>query len=189
MKQEKNYPEIQNYTSDVNHNLIAYEGPFFIDLLTMFGNYLDILTDNNTNNRKKIFKVYMELSQNVANYSEEYILLENKTKKVGIGELRVNEDNSYFRLTTKNLVNHKDANVLLQRCHIINNSSVEHLKDLKRELRKTATGIKLGARIGLLQAKLISNNNLEFGILEKNRNYSYFKLTVKFNKNEKHSDR
>ena len=185
MNLEKRYkPHIQPHLSDPDNPLFTYEGPFFIDLLTMFGNYLKMMTSTYPVIQKKLFRIYVELSQNVANYAEEYIKLEHEHKKIGIGELRIAEDKNGFLLTTKNLVKVKDANVLSQRCEIINNASPEHLKDLKRELRKSSTGYKLGARIGLVQARLISSNSLDYNILEKNKDFSYFKLTVKFNKHE-----
>lgn len=167
---------------ETEQRLIAYEGPFFIDLLTIFGNYLKIMTEDDPLIQKKLFKIYVELSQNVAYYAEEYLTLESEAKTIGIGELRVTRDLDQYQLITKNLVKIKDANVLSQRCDIINNSSIEDLKDLKRELRKSSESNKLGARIGLVQARLISNNHLDFDIIEKNRNYSYFKLTIKFDK-------
>lgn len=166
--------------------LLAYEGPFFIDLLTMLGNHLKVMTSRNLTLQKKLFRVFVELSQNVSNYAEQYIKLENDSKNIGIGEVRIREDKNHYLLTTKNLVKMTDANTLCQRCEIINNADFENLKNLKRELRKSSTGYKLGARIGLVQARLISNNPLNHHILEENRDYSYFKLTVKFSKNGEH---
>lgn len=185
MEQQKDLREnISPHLMETDRNLIAYEGPFFIDLLTIFGNHLKILTERDPISQKKLFKIYVELSQNVAHYAEEYIIIKSESKKIGIGELRITESTDEYILTTKNLVKIKDANVLSQRCEIINNSPIDHLKNLKRELRKSSAGYKLGARIGLVQAKLISNNNLDFDIIEKDREYSYFKLAVKFDKYE-----
>lgn len=175
---------ISTHLIETERGLLAYEGPFFIDLLTIFGNYLKIMTENHSLIQKKLFKIYVELSQNVAYYAEEYITLNSESKRIGIGEIRITEDAGQYQLMTKNLVKTKDANVLSQRCDIINNSALEDLKYLKRELRKSSESNKLGARIGLVQARLISNNHLDFNIIEKNRHYSYFKLTVKFDKNE-----
>ena len=187
MHLEKRYkPPIYPRLSDPENPLFTYEGPFFIDLLTMFGNYLKMMTTKHPFIQKKIFRIYVELSQNVANYAEEFIKLQHEQKRIGIGELRIAEDKNQYLLTTKNLVRVKDGNVLSQRCEIINNASAEHLKDLKRELRKSSTGYKLGARIGLVQARLISGNPLDYNILEKNKDFSYFKLTVKFNKHEQY---
>ncbi|MFP4620654.1 MAG: SiaB family protein kinase [Bacteroidales bacterium] len=184
MQEKEIASQISTHLIEAKRSLIAYEGPFFIDLLTIFGNYLKIMTENNSLIQKKLFKIYVELSQNVAYYAEEYITIESESKRIGIGELRITEDLDQFQLMTKNLVKIKDANLLSQRCDIINNSSLEELKGLKRELRKSSESNKLGARIGLVQARLISNNHLDFDIIEKDRYYSYFKLTIKFDKNE-----
>lgn len=168
--------------SDPYAPVFTYEGPFFIDLLTILGNYLKMMTHHHPTIQKKIFRVFVELSQNVSNYSEEYIRMDQQQKRTGIGELRIAEDKDGFLLSTKNMVRKKDGNVLSQRCEIINNSSSDHLKDLKRELRKSSSGYKLGARIGLIQASLITQNPLDYNLIEKNKDFSYFKLTVKFNK-------
>lgn len=167
---------------DPKKPVFTYEGPFFIDLLTMLGNYLKMMTSSHQAIQKKLFRIFVELTQNVSNYSEEYLQIHQDNKKVGIGELRIAEDQNFFLLTTQNLVRSHDANVLSQRCEIINQTPGEQLKDLKRELRKSSTGYMLGARIGLVQARLISMNPLDYTIFEKNKDYSYFKLTVKFDK-------
>jgi len=175
-----------SHRSDPDNILFAYEGPFFIDMLTTLGHHLKTLTLNNAFIQKKLFRVYIELTQNVANYAERYIHTQNKVKRIGIGEVWVKEDENQYYLTTRNLVQQKDANILSQRCEIINNTDFRDLRALKRELRKSSADHKLGARIGLVQARLISNNPLDYIILQENRNYSYFKLTVKFSKNGEH---
>ncbi|GEM_PF-775017 len=162
--------------------IFSYEGPFFIDLLTMLGNQLKMMTSNYPRLQKQIFRVYVELSQNVSNYAEQFVQADEKQKKIGVGALRMDEDQSHYWLTTKNLVKTTDANILAQRCEIINHASYENLKSLKRALRKSSSGYKLGARIGMLQARLISRNPLDFHIIETTRDFSYFKLTVKFTK-------
>ncbi|MFP4448356.1 MAG: SiaB family protein kinase [Bacteroidales bacterium] len=164
-------------------NLLSYEGPFFIDLLTIFGNYIKLYLKNNLIAQKKLFKIYVELAQNVAFYSEESYLLKNENKKIGIGEMNLKETDTDFRFTTRNLVKSKDAKILSQRCEIINDSDFNKLKELKRNLRMSSPGEKYGARIGLIQAKLISKNNIEYSLIEKNKDYSIFKITAKINNN------
>lgn len=171
---------------DPDNLLFAYQGPFFIDTLTTMGHHLKNLTSHNMPLQKKLFRVYVELTQNVSNYAEQCIPAEKKQKRIGIGEVGVKEDKNLYYLTTKNLVHRQDANILSQRCEIINSADLTHLKNLKRELRKSSTDHKLGARIGLVQARLISSNQLHYSILHQNREYSYFKLTVKFSKNGEH---
>jgi len=165
-------------------HLLFYEGPFFIDLLTIFGNYLKLYTNKYPVSQKKLFKIYVELVQNVANYAEETYHLQNEDREIGVGEFYLTDRETHYRLTTKNVVKAKDARVLSQRCEIINNSDFYQLKELKRELRKTSPGVKFGARIGLVHAKLISENNLEYTTIEQNRNVSIFKITAKVDKYE-----
>jgi len=176
------YNPAGSWKIDPETPVFTFEGPFFIDLLTMLGNYLKMMTSSHQAIQKKLFRIFVELTQNVSNYSEEYLQINQDNKKVGIGELRIAEDQNFFLLTTKNLVRARDANVLSQRCEIINQTPADQLKDLKRELRKSSAGYMLGARIGLVQARLISMNPLDYIIFEKNMDYSYFKLTVKFDK-------
>jgi len=180
-------PHTTHHTrSDPDTTLFAYEGPFYIDTLTLLGQHLKTLTSGNPHMQKKLFRVYVELTQNVANYAEQFIKNGSSEKPIGIGEVWVKQNINQYCLTTKNLVRQKDANILSQRCEIINTAKPENLRDLKRELRKSSSDQKLGARIGLVQARLISDNPLHYTILEENRYYSYFKLTVKFSKNGEH---
>ena len=167
-----------------NSHLLFYEGPFFIDLLTIFGNYLKLYTNKYPVSQKKLFKIYVELVQNVANYAEETFHLQNEDREIGIGEFYLSDRKTHYRFTTKNIVKARDAKTLSQRCEIINNSGYDQLKELKRELRKTSPGVKYGARIGLVHAKLISGNNLEYTTIEKNRDVSIFKITAKVDKYE-----
>ncbi|MGM0496859.1 MAG: SiaB family protein kinase [Bacteroidota bacterium] len=172
---------IKPHMANQNH-LLFYEGPFFIDLLTIFGNYLKLYTNKYSVAQKKLFKIYVELVQNVANYAEESYHLQNEDRHVGIGEFFLSEKETHYRFTTKNIVKARDAKILSQRCDIINNSDYEQLKELKRELRKTSPGAKYGARIGLVHAKIISGNNLDYVTIEKNRYRSIFKITAKVDK-------
>jgi len=165
-------------------HLLFYEGPFFIDLLTIFGNYLKLYTNRHPVSQKKLFKIYVELVQNVANYAEETFHLQNEDREIGIGEFYLSDRETHYRFTTKNIVKAKDAKILSQRCEIINDSDYDQLKELKRELRKTSPGAKYGARIGLVHAKLISENNLEYMTIQKNRDMSIFKITAKVDKYE-----
>jgi hypothetical protein len=169
---------------NMQNHLLFYEGPFFIDLLTMMGNYLKLYTKNYPVTQKKLFKIYVELAQNVSNYAEETFLLSNENKRIGIGELYLSDKETHYRFTTKNVVKARDAKILSQRCEIINNSNEQQLRELKRELRKTSPGAKYGARIGLVHAKLLSQNNLEYTTIAKDRHLSIFKITAKVDKHE-----
>jgi len=162
--------------------ILSYKGPFYIELISVFGTNIRNLNDAYNNARKKLFKIFIELSQNVSNYSEDFHMV-NNVQRIGVGELFLSETETSFIFTTVNQVKNKDAQILKERCELVNASDQLRLRELKREQRINSPGEKFGARIGLIQAVMLSNNKLEYNIKEINDNYSYFSLTVKIDKN------
>lgn len=162
-------------------SILAYKGPFYIELISVFGTNIRNLNDVYGNARKKLFKIFIELSQNVSNYSENYHMV-NNMQRIGVGELFLKESESKFYFSTKNQVKKSDATILAERCEIVNASDYNRLRDLKREQRLNSPGEKFGARIGLIQAVMLSKNKLEYSIEEIDTNFSHFTLTVKIDK-------
>jgi len=161
--------------------ILSYKGPFYIELISVFGTNIRSLNDNYINARKKLFKIFIELSQNVSNYSEDFHMV-NNIQRIGVGELNVNETTDKYYFSTKNQVKKTDAEILAERCKLINSSEYNKLRDLKREQRLNSPGEKFGARIGLIQAVMLSKNTLEFEVENINDNFSFFTLTVKIDK-------
>jgi len=162
-------------------SILNYRGPFYIELISVFGSNIRNLNDPYSNARKKLFKIFIELSQNVSNYSEDFHVV-NNIQRIGIGELSLNVSNMHYEFTTKNLVKDADAKILSERCELINASDYLRLRDLKREQRINSPGEKFGARIGLIQAVMLSKNKLDYYTEKFNENFSYFSLTVKIDK-------
>ncbi|MCK5029493.1 MAG: SiaB family protein kinase [Bacteroidales bacterium] len=161
--------------------LLSYRGPFYIELISVFGTNIRNLNDSYINARKKLFKIFIELSQNVSNYSEDYHMV-NNIQRIGVGELDVKENEAQYYFSTKNQVKKSDAEILAERCELINVSEYNKLRDLKREQRLNSPGEKFGARIGLIQAVMLSKNKLDYEVENINDKFSYFKLTIKIDK-------
>ncbi|PLX22507.1 MAG: hypothetical protein C0597_02375, partial [Marinilabiliales bacterium] len=134
--------------------ILSYKGPFYIELISVFGTNIRSLNDDFSNARKKLFKIFIELSQNVSNYSEDFHMV-NNVQRIGVGELTLFEDKSSYIFTTKNQVKNTDANILAERCELVNVSDQLRLRELKREQRLNSPGEKFGARIGLIQAVML----------------------------------
>ena len=165
----------------IDRTLISYRGPFYIELISVFGNNIRNRPDSYNNARKKLFKIFIELSQNVSNYSEDFHMV-NNVQRIGVGELHINESETQYYFSTKNQVKKKDAEILAERCELINSSDTNRLRQLKREQRINSPGEKFGARIGLIQAVMLSKNTLDYKIDTINNNFSYFTLIVKIDK-------
>lgn len=168
-------------SSMTNKTILSYKGPFYIELISVFGTNIRNFNDAYSNARKKLFKIFIELSQNVSNYSENYHMV-NNVQRIGVGELTLKDLDTAYLFTTKNQVKKTDAEILAERCELVNASDQIKLRELKREQRLNSPGEKFGARIGLIQAVMLSNNTLEYHIDKINENFSYFSLTVKIDK-------
>jgi len=161
--------------------ILSYKGPFYIELISVFGTNIRNLNDSFHNARKKLFKIFIELSQNVSNYSEDFHIV-NNVQRIGVGELVLKDTESSYIFTTTNLVKGKDAHILAERCELVNASDQLKLRELKREQRLNSPGEKFGARIGLIQAVMLSKNKLDYKIEEINEKFAYFSLKVKIDK-------
>ncbi len=161
--------------------ILSYKGPFYIELISVFGTNIRNFNDIYGNARKKLFKIFIELSQNVSNYSENFHMV-NNVQRIGVGELFLKELDTAYCFTTINQVKKTDAEILAERCEIVNASDQMKLRELKREQRLNSPGEKFGARIGLIQAVMLSKNQLEYKVENINESFSYFSLTVKIDK-------
>lgn len=164
-----------------NKTILSYKGPFYIELISVFGTNIRNFNDAYSNARKKLFKIFIELSQNVSNYSENYHMV-NNVQRIGVGELTLKDLEKAYLFTTKNQVKKTDAEILAERCELVNASDQLKLRELKREQRLNSPGEKFGARIGLIQAVMLSNNILEYQIEKIDEDFSHFSLTVKIDK-------
>ena len=77
----------------MDKTLLSYKGPFYIELISVFGTNIRNFNDVYINARKKLFKIFIELSQNVSNYSEDFHMV-NNIQRIGVGELDVKETES-----------------------------------------------------------------------------------------------
>ena len=170
-----------NTVSVMTKTILSYKGPFYIELISVFGTNIRNFKDAYSNARKKLFKIFIELSQNVSNYSEDFHMV-NNVQRIGVGELVLQELETAYSFTTKNQVKKSDANILAERCELVNASDQMRLRELKREQRLNSPGEKFGARIGLIQAVMLSRNILEYKVDNIDEKFSYFSLTVKIDK-------
>jgi hypothetical protein len=150
--------------------------------LSFFGNYIKLLINQESYQTiNKLFKIFIELTQNISYYSAESKEV-GDGNSVGVGEFSLKDYEDHFLFTTGNLVQHNDGKKLINHCNEINALNLEELRILKREKRKQSTVIDVGAHIGLIQVGLLSSNKYDFTISEIDKEFSYFNLSVRINK-------
>lgn len=159
---------------------VSYKGPFDKYILSVIGNYINVIIGRNPKISKKIFSIFIELAQNIAYYSAERSSLNEDDS--GIGSIVIAEYDDHYKFLTGNVVMNKDIVPIIEKCEIINSLDREELRKYKREQRNLPQGSKGSAHIGLIQVALTSCNPLDFEVTPINDEFSFFAITVKVDK-------
>ncbi len=170
-----------NNKNNQEKKILSFHGPLTISLLSFVGNYLKLLINTDQVIASRLYKIFIELTQNVSYYSAEVKEIE-KGIKSGVGWFLLNEYDKYFIFTTGNLIIKDDGFKLTRNCNEINSLNEEALRILKRKTRGEAKIRDIGAHIGLIQTGLLSGHPLDFKISEINSKHSYFTISVKLDK-------
>jgi hypothetical protein len=164
--------------NDSEHLYLMYDGPFNIETISTLAKSLQDNTIATEHVRKKLYRVFIELVQNVALYSGNKILLARGTT-VGKGKVFVHYINDGFTCTTINKIIKEHGDILVENCNNINAASSEYLRNKKKRLREVATFQDTGAHIGLIMIALYSGNPLQFEVInDKSTGDTYFKISA-----------
>lgn len=160
---------------------LSYKGPIDDHILQVIGTYIEGLLKDSPKAGKKLFKIFIELAQNISYYSAERSKLAND-KDIGTGMVLINEMSDYYAFTTGNLVKTDDIISIIEKSEHINSLDREELRQYKREQRKLPPGKKGGAHIGLIQVALTSANPLDIEVIPVDDKHSFFSIAVKIDK-------
>lgn len=162
-------------------NLISYHGPINIDLISFISNYLKQHIRANTTIVGRIYKVLIELMQNVSYYSADQFS-NVRSYGSGIGWFRVDEKEDCYMISTGNRILKEHGPILIKNSDEINALDENKLRDLKRRTRSQASIRDIGAHIGLIQTGLITGNELKLKIEPIDSHYSFFIISACVNK-------
>ncbi|NBC82647.1 MAG: hypothetical protein GVY19_04615 [Bacteroidetes bacterium] len=162
--------------------LIAYQGPVDMEVLSFFGKMIKkILVDKEQALITRIYKIYIELVQNISYYSADIKTINGND--VGSGAFEIMENGEVYKISTKNMVRKNDGYRLLNNCAEINNLNTSELRMLKRIKRRELIKVDTGAHIGLIHVGLLAENKLNYKIEELNNDYSVFNISINVKKN------
>jgi hypothetical protein len=164
--------------------LVSYRGPVDERVMTVIGENIEILTnDGNDKSKSKIFKIFMELAQNVWLYSAESCKTVSG-KQLGMGSLVIGEFGGAYTFVTGNMVKNTDIEPVIEKCEIINSLDRDSLREYRREQRRLANqGKKNSGNIGLIQVALTAESPLDIELTPVNEDESFFSIAVKIKKN------
>jgi len=163
--------------------LVSYQGPIDERVMTVIGENIEILTnDGNDKTKSKIFKIFMELAQNVWLYSAESCKTVSG-KKLGMGTLVIGEFGNSYTFVTGNVVKNNDIEPVIEKCEIINSLDRDSLREYRREQRRLAnTGKKNSGNIGLIQVALTAESPLDIELTPVSDEESFFSIAVQIKK-------
>jgi hypothetical protein len=163
------------------NNILKYHGTINIDLISFVSNFLKQQINSDTAVLVKIYKVFIELTQNVSYYSAEQFDLKRSFGS-GIGWFSIDENAEAFIISTGNRIFNKDVPVLIKNSNEINSLPEDELRELKRKTRSQAAIRDIGAHIGLIQTGLITGNQILVKIDQLDDTYSFFAISATVNK-------
>jgi hypothetical protein len=165
----------------IRNNVLSYHGPINIDLVSFMSNYIKQHLPATNPVISKVYKVLIELMQNVSYYSA-YQFNSMRSFGSGVGWFSIDEYELYFTIKTGNKILSEHGPLLVKHSQEINRLSEEELRDLKRKTRSQASVRDIGAHIGLIQTGLITGNEIDLKIEPYDAKHSYFTITAIVNK-------
>ncbi len=163
------------------HILISYRGPFDKKVLNILGNNVkDVLIEYPVIG-KKIFKIFVELAQNIALYSAERQRAMDSNFE-GVGILLVKDIGHSFEFVTGNYILKRELDKFIEKAEKINSMEKEELRKYKREQLMLPDGNSGGANIGLVQAILLSDHSLNLHVEPYNNLQSFLAIGVTIKK-------
>ncbi len=158
-------------------SLMIYKGAFTVNLISILGNQIRLLPEIDFRIVQKIFRIFMELTQNVSYYSAEVVNVKSGVS-CGCGWVSVQDFDDYMKVTTGNRILPAHSEKLIQYCNEINSFDNEQLRKLKRDIRSQALERDTGAQIGLIQTSIISGNKLDIQIVSDQQQNDYFIISA-----------
>lgn len=162
---------------------LSYKGPLEKFILSFITRYIENLKVRNRLINKRLMSVFIELAQNIANFSAEvYKNSDDDEAVIHIASILINETSENYTFFIGNAVNKKDISELLEKCDFINSLDREKLRKYKREKRILPIEDDGFKEVSLIQIALISGNPLNIKINPINDDYSFFSMQVIVNK-------
>ncbi len=162
---------------------ISYLGAIDRNLLALLARSLEQRSpDIPPTASKKLFKVFIELAQNIALYSTEKGIGADSLPS-GEGIIILKEFSDHFRIYTGNMAEKDNVLALTEKIEKINSLTHEELRTYKREMRKLKETDPGRGNIGLIQIALVAGNPIEYKIMPIDSDTYFTIISTRIDKN------
>ncbi|MEM7181701.1 MAG: SiaB family protein kinase, partial [Spirochaetota bacterium] len=167
----QHYDENQDYQS-----IVYFKGKLSQEILGELGSMIKS-SYSKQSNIKRIFAVFIELAQNILHYSEERVANSDGSDS-GVGIVMVNEEDSFFHISSGNLIDNSKIDKLKSKCEQVNSLTGEQLKELyKKRIKQSRPEDSKGAGLGFIDMARKSDSPIEYTIKRIDEQNSFFTLS------------
>lgn len=153
----------QYLTPEVGTPILTYEGVCTHSIIVQLGQELEQILAHKAGARgKRVFGAFIEMIQNIKNYSTEIVQTEDEAAN-GAGIIRVSEEDLCFTITAGNFMRRKDCARVEAKCLAAKGVPVGELRayyneQIKREREETSKG----AGVGFIDIAIKTGGNWDF---------------------------
>jgi hypothetical protein len=138
----------------------TYIGAFDETNLLLINQYIDFVESlSYTLKRTSLFKIFIELTQNISQNSTITKTIDGKN--IGCGKLTIREFEDSYVMVSSNMTGKNDADNLVEICNEINRKNSDELRQMKREKIREQTSNEQKGNIGLIKVALITKSKLK----------------------------
>ncbi|GAB5465114.1 MAG: SiaB family protein kinase [Candidatus Kapaibacteriales bacterium] len=136
-------------------------------------------------NAKKMFAVFVELTQNIMFYSQEREIDPDTDKEYGVGIIIFHKNDERYMITSGNICDSARALKIKDRIESLSKTTPEELKDIyKTVIREPRSVDSKGAGLGLIDIARKSDGKITCNIKDLGDGKSFIIISVKFDKRE-----
>jgi|GEM_PF-580567 len=164
---------------DVGITIVTYEGICSHEVVVQLGQELEHLLAASTGVRfKKVFGVFIELIQNIKNYSAETVLAHNGTE-CGVGIIRVSEESLCYTVTAGNCIRKDDVERIEAKCAAVKHIPTAELRSYFNDrIRLKQESTSKGAGVGFLDIAIKAGGNWEYEFHPVDDDFTFFTITA-----------
>jgi len=158
------------------HVSFSYKGTFDQENLLFINEYIESAVEVKFGSRTDLFKIFLELAQNIGENSIETKNIDNK--EVGSGMMIMSEFSDHFEIIAANPATIEDAEKVRLKTEKINRMTTAELRMFRREQLKLPAGKKGNGNVGLIKMVLIAGNKMNCSIMPGDDEFAFVVLRI-----------
>jgi hypothetical protein len=161
---------------------LAFKGALSQEILTELSAILKKQLQHNPE-WQILFGMFVEMAQNILNYSAEKSTASMETEESGMGVITISETDTEYSISSGNAVSQETGERLAALCQMLNQMDKDELKRMyQQRLRSEPPEGSKGAGVGLIDMARKADFPLEYYLQQYKQQMYFFILNVKLDK-------